>query len=195
MAHINLLPWREELRKQRQKEFVFQTGGAVAIAVLLLMFVHMRMSAMVEAQQSRNSYLNAQIAQLNKKIRSIKDLEETKKKLLARMNIIQRLQRSRPQSVHLMDQLVRTLPDGVYLTSITQHGDGLTLSGMAQSNARVSAYMRNIAGSKWLTDPKLDFIETKDANRRHLSKFTLEAKQQAPKENGDKTAVVTGARR
>ncbi|MGA7801472.1 MAG: PilN domain-containing protein [Gammaproteobacteria bacterium] len=194
MAHINLLPWREELRKQRQKEFVFQTGGAVAIAALLLFFVHMRMSSMIEAQQGRNAFLSAQISQLDKKIRSIKTLEETKKKLLARMHIIQRLQRSRPQSVHLMDQLVRTLPDGVYLTSIKQKGDGLTLSGMAQSNARVSAYMRNIAASKWLTDPRLDFIETQDAERRHLAKFTLQAKQQAPKEKGDKTAVVAGAR-
>lgn len=197
MAHINLLPWREEERKRRQKEFIVQTGGAVAIAVLLILLVHMRVSAMIGAQQARNTFLSSQIAQLDKKIRSIKDLEKTKQKLLARMNIIQRLQRSRPQSVHLMDQLVRTLPDGVYLTSIAQKGNSLTLAGMARSNARVSEYMRNIAASKWLTDPKLDFIETRDttSNRLHLSKFTLQAKQRTFKDTGHKTAFAAGARR
>jgi len=196
MAHINLLPWREEQRKQRQKDFVIHAVGAAAIGVLLVWLVHMQMNGMIEAQRQRNDFLTQQISQLDHKIKKIKDLESTKKKLLARMHIIQRLQRSRPQSVHLMDQLVKTLPDGVYLTSIHQQGDNLQLKGVAQSNARVSAYMRNIANSKWLTDPKLDFIQSnkaKDQQGRREAEFTLQAKQRAPKEDDKGANQVAGA--
>jgi type IV pilus assembly protein PilN len=104
-------------------------------------------------------------------------MEKTKNALLARMDIIQQLQRSRPQSVHLMDQLVYTLPDGVYLSKITQKDQSLTMSGVAQSNARVSAYMRNIDNSQWMARPKLDVIETKDAERKRNAEFVLRASQ------------------
>ena len=122
--------------------------------------------------------LEKELAKLDKKIEKIKDMEKTKSALLARMDIIQQLQRSRPQSVHLMDQLVYTLPDGVYLKKISQKDQSLTLSGTAKSNARVSAYMRNIDGSQWMAEPKLDVIETtKDGKRRRSAEFVLRAIQ------------------
>ncbi len=177
MAHINLLPWREELRKQKQQQFAVIAGGTAVLGALLVLLAHMQMEGLIESQNQRNKFLQAEISKLDKKIARIRDLEKTKTALLARMDIIQQLQRSRPQSVHLMDELVRTLPDGVYLNKITQKGASLTLAGVAQSNARVSAYMRNIDNSEWLGNPKLDVIETKEDDRRRTAQFTLRASQ------------------
>jgi type IV pilus assembly protein PilN len=186
MAHINLLPWREELRKQKQQQFAVVTAGTAILGGLLVLLVHMQMGGLIEKQNQRNQFLKAEISDLDKKIAKIKDLEKTKTALLARMDIIQQLQHSRPQSVHLMDQLVYTLPDGVYLDKITQKGASLTLSGMAQSNARVSAYMRNIDASDWMSNPKLDVIETKDGDTRRTAEFVLRASQATPgKEKGE----------
>jgi len=177
MAHINLLPWRDELRKQKQQQFAVVGAGAAVLGALLVLLAHMQMEGLIEKQNLRNQFLDNEIAELDKKIAKIKDMEKTKNALLARMDIIQQLQRSRPQSVHLMDQLVYTLPDGVYLNKIDQKGQALTLSGVAQSNARVSAYMRNIDGSQWMAKPKLDVIETKDNERRRSAEFVLRASQ------------------
>ena len=183
MAHINLLPWREELRKQKQQQFAVVSAGTAIVGGLLVLLVHMQMGGLIEQQNQRNQYLNTEISSLDKKIARIKDLEKTKAALLARMDIIQQLQHSRPQSVHLMDQLVYTMPDGVYLNKISQVGNALTLSGIAQSNARVSAYMRNIDASEWMSKPKLDVIETKDGDQRRTAEFVLRASQATP---GDK---------
>jgi type IV pilus assembly protein PilN len=180
MAHINLLPWREELRKQKQQQFAVVTAGTAIVGVLLVLLAHIQMDGLIEHQNQRNQFMDQQIAELDKKIAKIKDLEKTKTALLARMDIIQQLQHSRPQSVHLMDQLVYTLPDGVYLNKINQKGDALTLSGIAQSNARVSAYMRNIDSSEWINQPKLDVIETKESDRRRTAEFVLRASQATP---------------
>ena len=177
MAHINLLPWRDELRKQKQQQFAVVGAGAAILGALLVLLVHMQMEGLIQKQNLRNQFLDNEIAELDTKIAKIKDMEKTKNALLARMDIIQQLQRSRPQSVHLMDQLVYTLPDGVYLNKIDQQGQALTLSGVAQSNARVSAYMRNIDGSQWMAKPKLDVIETKDNERRRSAEFVLRASQ------------------
>lgn len=183
MAHINLLPWREELRKQKQQQFAVVAAGTAVLGALLVLLVHMQMEGLIENQNGRNTFLETEIAGLDKKIEKIKDLEKTKTALLARMDIIQQLQRSRPQSVHLMDELVYTLPDGVHLEKISQAGSSLTVNGIAQSNARVSAYMRNIDTSGWLGQPKLDVIETKDGERRRTSEFVLRATQVAPVES------------
>jgi type IV pilus assembly protein PilN len=180
MAHINLLPWREELRKQKQQQFAVVAAGTAILGGLLVLLAHMQMDGLIDHQNNRNQFLDQQIAELDTKIAKIKDLEKTKTALLARMDIIQELQHSRPQSVHLMDQLVYTLPDGVYLNKITQKGAALTLSGMAQSNARVSAYMRNIDSSEWMAQPKLDVIETKEGDRRRTAEFVLRASQTTP---------------
>jgi len=177
MAHINLLPWRDELRKQKQQQFAVVGAGAAILGALLVLLAHMQMEGLIEKQNQRNQFLDTEIAELDKKIDKIKDMEKTKNALLARMDIIQQLQRSRPQSVHLMDQLVYTLPEGVYLNKITQQDQALTLSGVAQSNARVSAYMRNIDSSQWMAKPKLDVIETKDTERRRSAEFVLRANQ------------------
>jgi type IV pilus assembly protein PilN len=187
MAHINLLPWREELRKQKQQQFAVVAAGTAILGGLLVLLVHMQMDGLIENQNQRNQFLDQEIAVLDKKIAKIKELEKTKTALLARMDIIQQLQHSRPQSVHLMDQLVYSLPDGVYLNKISQTGAALTLSGTAQSNARVSAYMRNIDSSDWMTLPKLDVIETKDGERRRTAEFILRANQATPssKEAGE----------
>jgi len=180
MAHINLLPWREELRKQKQQQFAVVSAGTAILGGLLVLLAHMQMNGLIDSQNQRNRFMQQQIGELDKKIAKIKDLEKTKAALLARMDIIQQLQHSRPQSVHLMDQLVYTLPDGVYLNKITQKGDALTLEGVAQSNARVSAYMRNIDKSEWMARPKLDVIETKDQERKRTAEFVLRASQATP---------------
>jgi type IV pilus assembly protein PilN len=177
MAHINLLPWRDELRKQKQQQFAVVGAGSAILGALLVLLAHMQMEGLIEKQKQRNQFLDREIAELDTKIAKIKDMEKTKSALLARMDIIQQLQRSRPQSVHLMDQLVYTLPDGVYLSKISQKDQSLTLNGVAQSNARVSAYMRNIDGSQWMASPKLEVIETKDGERRRSAEFVLRATQ------------------
>jgi len=180
MAHINLLPWREERRKEQQQQFAVVGGGAAVLGALLILLTHMQIEGRIENQNLRNKFMDTEIAALDKEIAKIKDLEKTKTALLARMDIIQQLQHSRPQSVHLMDQLVYTLPDGLYLNKISQTGSALTLSGVAQSNARVSAYMRNIDGSKWMTQPKLDVIQTQDKDNKRIAEFTLRAGQATP---------------
>lgn len=180
MARINLLPWREELRKQKQQQFAVITAGTAVVGGLLVLLTHMQFSGLIDNQNQRNQFIETEIAALDKKIAKIKDLEKTKTALLARMDIIQQLQHSRPQSVHLMDQLVATLPDGLYLNKITQKGTSLTLSGSAQSNARVSAYMRNIDSSEWMAQPKLEVIKTKDDENRRSAEFVLRASQAVP---------------
>lgn len=177
MARINLLPWREELRAQQQKDFVTQVVLAAVFGAAIWGLWHMQMAGMIENQNSRNSFLQAEIKELDKEIREINDLEKTKANLLARMNVIQELQSNRPMSVHLMDELVRTLPDGVHLTQFQQNSTNLTINGVAQSNARVSAYMRNIDSSDWLANPGLQVIETRKSERSRTAEFTLTAKQ------------------
>ena len=181
MAKINLLPWREELRKQKQREFGFMAGGSAIIAALVVLLAHLHISGLIDNQNQRNAYLEKEIDILDQRIGRIKELEQLKANLLARMNVIQELQRSRPESVHLMDEMVRTLPDGIYLKKFTQKGRQLTMEGIAQSNARVSDYMRNIDSSKWLTGPRLDLIKTTEEDRRRIANFTLRGSQKAPK--------------
>jgi type IV pilus assembly protein PilN len=177
MARINLLPWREELRKQKQREFAFTLAGAAILGALLVFLAHMQVQGMIESQSARNRFLEEEIVKLDNRIAKIRDLESTKAKLLARMNVIQQLQSSRPLSVHLLDDIVRTLPEGVYLEKLAQEGNNLAFFGVAQSNARVSAYMRNIDGSVWLSKPTLDVIQTETEKRRRIAKFNLRAMQ------------------
>jgi type IV pilus assembly protein PilN len=177
MPRINLLPWREEQRKQRLKSFGIAALGAVAVGVATVMYAHMTVSRFIDFQGQRNKYLETEIATLDKQIAEIKELEATKDRLLARMQIIEQLQRSRPEVVHLFDELVRRLPDGVYLKSVKQTGNRLSIKGVAQSSTRVSALMRNIDSSEWLTDPGLDVVETVDQGRTRSSEFTIFASQ------------------
>jgi type IV pilus assembly protein PilN len=177
MARINLLPWREAERKKRQQEFGFMVLGGVLLTGLAIFGIHMQFESMITAQKQRNSFLKQEIKQVERQIREIQELEQTKENLLARMNVIQELQSSRPQIVHLFDEVVTVLPDGLYLTSITQRENSVELSGQAQSNARVSSLMRNIDDSEWLNLPTLDFIESKEQTGTGYSEFKLTAKQ------------------
>ncbi|MGE0208676.1 MAG: PilN domain-containing protein, partial [Lysobacteraceae bacterium] len=147
MARINLLPWRVERRKQRQKQFYTMLGTAAIIAVLAVFGLKMYYDSLIEAQQARNAYLQQEIVAVEAKIKEIEELDRKRASLLQRKQVIEQLQASRSQMVHLFDELVRTGPEGVRLTSIKQAGDLLTLEGLAQSNARVSSYIRALEGS------------------------------------------------
>ena len=151
--------------------------ASAVITVLGLVGAHMQVESEISAQSQRNAYLQREIDLVEQQIAEIRDLSKTKASLLARMNIIQELQSSRPQIVHLFDEIVSTLPDGVYLDKILQKGGKVELAGQAQSNARVSSFMRNIENSKWLGNPRLDFIESKEATGTGLSLFKLTASQ------------------
>ena len=189
MARINLLPWREERRKQRQKEFGVMFAIAALGAVLLSFVIISYYNGQIDGQNERNEYMRTQIAEVDKAIAQIEELDKKKAKLLARKDVIEKLQANRSQMVHLFDSLVRTIPDGAILTSIKQDNETLTLEGRAQSNARVSTYMRNLEGSGWMTNPDLSIIEAKGADKGLPYEFKLQVKlanPNAPKdEDGD----------
>ncbi len=166
MPRINLLPHRAELRARRRSQFFIGIGVSLAAAGLAVLLSNLVMNGIVGNQVERNDMLKAEIAALDKRIEEILDLELKKERLLARMEIIEQLQRSRPEVVHLFDELVRTLPDGVRLTSVKQTGRRLEIKGDAESNTRVSAFMRNIDKSKWLTKPDLEVVEVRAAGAR-----------------------------
>lgn len=175
MAKINLLPWRQELRKEQQRQFFTIMGLMGVLVVVVFAAIYLQYARLIKIQDGRNAYLQEHINKVEKQIKEINDLAAKKERLLARMQIIQKLQRNRPEVVHMLDELVRVMPDGVYLTSFKQQGMNLMMTGVAQSNARVSALMRNIDQSDWLTSPRLVVIETgKTSDSR---KFTLLAKQ------------------
>lgn len=185
MARINLLPWRAEIRKQQQKDFIAAIGLGVSLTMALMLLVHFNIAARADYQGERNRYLDTEIASLDKRIKEIQDLEAKKKRLLSKMEVIQQLQVSRPETVHVFDELGRTIPEGVYLSDFTQSDKNITVNGIAQSNARVSAYMRNLESSAWLKSPVLNIIETKvdakDNKKERQSKFTLQMKQASEK--------------
>jgi type IV pilus assembly protein PilN len=180
MARVNLLPWREAERRHRQREFVGITVAALSVTLLLGVAVHLVMGKRISNQEDRNQILRHQISLLDKQIREIQDLEKTKARLLARMDVIQQLQESRPEVVHLFDELVVDIPEGVYLTKVTQSGRSVVVDGLAQSNARVSAFMRNIEASKWIGNPSLMVIEHKNRAGAEMSHFQLRFQQLKP---------------
>ncbi len=180
MAKINLLPWREELRKEQTRQFATLLGLSALMTGAVILLVHFNIAGMIDHQKTRNGILQTEIDQLDIALKEIKDLEDTKAQLLSRMEVIQSLQRQRPQIVHLFDEIVRTVPEGIYLTGIKQRGKELTINGVAESNGRVSAYMRNIDASDWMSTPKLTVIETKKGTLRS-SDFVLTTSQSLPK--------------
>lgn len=180
MAHINLLPWRDEARARKQQEFVWIAGFAVAVSLILIFFIHVHMSGEIEYQNRRNTFLENEIRLLEKDLAKIKELESTKKALLDRMNIIQELQIARPGIVHLFDEMVTTLPDGLYLSSLQQKGPVLTLTGKAESKGRVAAYMRNLEASPWIKSPQLQVIEARESDKLKVSEFSLNITQTSP---------------
>ncbi|MCK5002527.1 MAG: PilN domain-containing protein [Gammaproteobacteria bacterium] len=184
MAKINLLPWREELRAEQTRQFVTMLGLFAFLTITLVAAVHLNIAGQINHQQFRNGTLTKEITQLDIALKEIDALEETKQELLARMEVIQSLQHQRPQIVHLFDAFVRTVPEGIYLTSIKQSGKALTINGVAESNGRVSAYMRNIDTSDWMATPKLTVIETKKGSMGS-SIFALTTSQSSPEGEGE----------
>ena len=181
MAHINLLPWRDELRKEKQKEFVFLVLGFIAVAGLTVGTWHLYQKARIERQKARNAYIETETKKLDEKIKEIEALTKERDRLIARMKAIEGLQRNRPLVVRFFDELVESLPEGVNVTQITQANDKITIIGEAQSNARVSSFMRNLEASDWLQNPQLDIIQAKDEKGVRISTFTLKMSQVIPK--------------
>jgi len=188
MAHINLLPWREEQRQEQTRQFATVTALSLLLTAAAILMVHVSIDGQIEHQKFRNKMLQDEITRLDESLKQIEALEETKDQLLSRMDVIQSLQQRRPQIVHLFDDFVRTVPEGIFLTEVKQKGDELTIKGVAESNGRVSAYMRNIDASDWMSTPKLKVIETKKGTLRSSS-FTVVTSQSLPddekEEKGD----------
>lgn len=180
MAHINLLPWREELRQERQKEFLMMLAFFAILAAVIGCLIHLYNNQLIDYQNSRNTFLDGKIAVLDKKIEEIKELEKKKERLLARMQAIQELQGNRPLIVRMFDEIVTSIPDGVSINKLKQTGKKITIDGEAQSNARVSNFMRNLDGSDWLTNPELDIIQADAEDTSRISQFTLRFDQVIP---------------
>ena len=180
MTRINLLPWREELRQERQKQFMSLLVLMIILSGAIVGLIHFQMNSKIEYQNSRNKFMSTEIAKLDNEIAEIRELQKVRKSLIERMDVIQDLQGSRPSIVHMFSELVTTVPNGVYLKSMEQVEDTLKINGEAESNARVSSYMRNLNGSEWLKDPNLDVIKIEDIKVTRISSFILSVKQTSP---------------
>jgi type IV pilus assembly protein PilN len=184
MPRINLLPWREAQRKERKLKFFVAVVAAAGVGVVTAFAAYLLYGSMIEAQQRRNDQMRAEIKTLDKQIEEINNLETSKQKFIARMEIIEKLQRSRPEIVHVFDEIVRTLPEGVYLTGVKQTDKRLKFDGVAQSSTRVSSFMRNIDASQWLRNPELEVVQTSKGTGPGSS-FTLTAEQVTTSQDDD----------
>lgn len=173
MIRINLLPHRAEKRRAKQLQFIILSAISLAIGVLVVVLVHFAISSQISYQERRNAYLKQEIAVLDKQIEEIKKLREQTQSLLARKNVVENLQSTRSDVVHLLDQMLRILPDGVYLKSVKQSGYKISLVGYAQSNARISTLMRSIEDSPWLDSPTLVEIHAATVSGGRVSEFSL----------------------
>lgn len=181
MAHVNLLPWRAERRKLREREFFSQLGAAFVAGLGFVLLWALWMNARIDNQNDRNRILQSEIKQLDVKIDKIKELDKVRDQLLARKQIIEQLQADRSQMVHLFDELVKAIPASVRLTALKQAGDTMSLDGVAQSNASVAEYMRNIEASPWMGHVELlSTVNTHDSSRMPY-KFGLSVKLGKPK--------------
>jgi len=173
MPRINLLPWREQERKIRRREFMVAACGAIVAAAVFVGGGKLVYSSWTDSQNETNNLLKKEIVKLDSQIADIQDLETRKQRLVARMEIIEKLQRKRPEIVHLFDEIVKTVPDGIYLTAIKQSGNKLEIHGIAQSSTRVSTFMRNIDSSVWMDNPVLQVVESAKDSPTGGSNFTL----------------------
>jgi type IV pilus assembly protein PilN len=197
MPRINLLPWREQQRKERRIHFYGALVGACGVACVAAVATYLMFTSLIDGQEARNARLRLEIKLLDRQIEEINDLQQQKQNFISRMQIIEMLQRSRPEVVHLFDELVKVMPDGTYLTSVKQSGAKLKLEGVAQSSTRVSTLMRNIAASQWLRNPELEVVETKKDNQA-VNHFVLDCEQVTTTETdpegaaGPKPALTAG---
>lgn len=176
MARINMLQWRDERRQKKQRDFISSIGAAALMTCFLFSLSYLYIEGMKKHQERRNRLLKDEILVVDKKITEIKDIEEKKNKLLTKIEVIQELQESRPQIVHLFDELAKITPEGIFLSKFIQTGKSLHFTGSSQSNARVSAYMRGIESSTWLESPVLQEI-TGESKNGQQNNFSLVAKQ------------------
>jgi len=178
-TRVNLLPWREMRRKEQDRQLLTIAVGAWILMGVIIFYAHVHVSALIENQNKRNDFLNQEIAKVEKEIKEIAELKKQRADLIARMNVIYQLQGDRAQVVHLFDELARKLPEGIYFTTLKHTGTSIALQGVAQSNARVSALMRNLASSDWFADPELEVITVKAQGGDRVSNFSLKVKQAA----------------
>ena len=185
MARINLRPWREELRAEKQKQFLSILLGFFVISGGIGFLWHQHVVGAIDYQQQRNSYISNEITQLEKQIREIKELKKRKAALIERMQVIQDLQGKRPVIVRLFDEMVRAVPEGVYLTSWSNKTGTLALTGVGDSNSRISNLMRMLDGSDWFKEPNLTSVKAFSGNKRTAgsearSSFVMSIKQETP---------------
>lgn len=191
MVKINLLPWREERRQQLTKEFYILLGIAAFIAVAAVFATQYVFSHNIDFQSKRVAKLETEIVRLNNEIKEIENLDEQREDLLARKKVIEELQSSRTQMVHLFDELVSTIPNGVFLESIKQNGNRISMEGYAQSHSRVSSYMRQLERSEWFKPPEVEFIRADETFDTHEQKFKLSAQLINPlTKNSDEEEVT-----
>jgi type IV pilus assembly protein PilN len=176
-THLNLLPWREIRRKEQDRQLLTVAAGAWVLMVLAVFYAHLHVTHLIDDQNRRNEFLKGEIAKLEKEITEIKEIKKQRQALIARMNVIYQLQGDRTQIVHVFDDLVRKLPEGVYFKALRQRGKHFTLDGTAQSNARVSALMRNLDSSEWFANPNLDIINVQQKGGDRVSTFKLQVNQ------------------
>lgn len=180
MARINLLPWREELRAERKKQFLATLGLVAGLGVLTLVGADRFENSEIDYQNRRNAYLTQNIAELDAQVAEIRDLQRKRTQLIERMRIIQELQGNRPIIVRVMDQLVRTVPDGVFYTSLTAKEGKIAIQGVAESNNRVSSLMRRLDASDWLEEPNLDAVRAAPDYGEQATTFNLSVTVQLP---------------
>lgn len=191
MIRINLLPYREERRKARRQQFYAMAGAVAVVGVVIVAFVYSAIAEYSNAQEKRNAYLKSEIASLNKQISQIKDLKEQTQALLARKNVIESLQQDRAGAVRLIAELTKLTPDGIYLKSIKQEGQIVSLDGYTQSNAKVSMYMKALEASPWFKSPNLIEIKAVDVGKKRLNEFTM-AVELVREGNGADTPSAAG---
>lgn len=173
MAKINLLPWREERREQLKKEFFTYLGAVALLSVLVVMLWHSTISGAITSQMARNSFLEKNIKELDSQVSELKELKAQRKRLTERMRIIQDLQGNRPEIVHLFDELVRAIPDGVYYTEVNRTGPNISIKGIAESNNRVSSLMRRLNDSEWFNSPNLIRVKANPEEGEQSTDFEL----------------------
>ncbi len=177
-TRVNLLPWREIRRREKDRQLLSASIATWILMVVVVFYAQWYMNDVIDHQKNRNSFLRGEISKLEKQIEEIEDLKRRKDALLARMEIIQRLQSDRTKIVHVFDDLVRKLPEGVYLTQFTKKKNAMALNGFAQSNARVSALMNSLEASDWFTNANLDVINVTPQGGSRISKFSLKVREE-----------------
>jgi type IV pilus assembly protein PilN len=180
MAKINLLPWRDARRKEQNKEFGVLAGVAAGVGVVLVAMGQIAVSNAISSQQERNTYMDQRIAELDKEIKEIAEIETQRAKLLQRLNTIESLQSNRTEVVHLFDEVVQAIPDGLYLTGLKQAGTTISLDGVAESNTRVTDLTRNIKKSRWLVNPEIGQVASKEVDFVRAANFSMKMGQVNP---------------